>query len=289
MKLNLLPKSVARASAARSAMVLSGIIAVASILLAVGMITQSNKALEDAKAEAERWKKPAADAVALAQQADTILASATGIDRNIKLAKAMEEHVPKYLDLYEDVFPYIPSFFRITSINATPASATSVTVTMNGAVRTMQQYSDILLAMLRIPGIANVQRTGFSDRDTMFVPGLTLNDQIGTPVKPGEASLPSDPIARMNALIQRASAEPRGYRGIPGYGDEARVAGAMPDWTPLTLTLSINNKNIQAPNPRATIQAAGAAPAAAAGGGGAPAGTAPPARGVQTPGAGQAN
>src|SRR2546430_13626538 len=62
------------------------------------------------------------------------------------------------------LFPYTTlfrsQFFRINSITATPNDANTVTVTMNGVIHTAQEYADLMLALLRIPGAQAVSRSG---------------------------------------------------------------------------------------------------------------------------------
>jgi len=282
MKLNLLPTYVSKEGQSRTAWVISGLVAAASIAAAVFLISSSAKRLQDAKERVTQWEQKAADALATGKKADEIIARATTVDRNLKLAAAMNEHNSVYPNLYGEVMRYVPPFYRVTSMSATPNGATSCTVTLTGQIKSFQQYADVVLALLRIPDAVNVSRAGYSLQDQV-VPGLNEQDQIGTPIKPGETNLPSDPMERMNELIARAGSEPTGFQDVSGFGTEAPVKGPMPGWSTVTLNIVLN-RNIQTPNPMATLRAglAGAPPAGAPTG--QPAGFTPP---PPPPGGGQ--
>jgi hypothetical protein len=183
--------------------------------------------------------------------ADTIIAEMTNIDRNIKLTQAMLDHNRKQVELYREVMSYVPSYYRLTSINSSPTGPDGLTVNMTGVLKTHQQYADLVLALYRMPGVTNVTRSGYAIVDPR-VPALNESDQIGTTVKPGEANLPSDPDERMAALIQRAN-QPQGFLGINNFGTENAVKGAMPDWSTVSVTMTITGRNIQPPNPRGTL------------------------------------
>jgi hypothetical protein len=130
--------------------------------------------------------------------------------------------------LYNELMPYIPQFLRVRSINAASAGATRATVTIQGYLKTFQQYSDVMIALLRFPGCSAVGRSGFA------------------PVATGDS-------------------------GPFGYNPDAADRGPIPGWTPVTLTMVIDGRDLQAPDPRSTLQAAaGPAPSnpSAQGGGG---------------------
>jgi hypothetical protein len=60
----------------------------------------------------------------------------------------------------------------------------------------------------------------------------------------------------MAALIQRAN-QPQGFRNLNNYGTQNALKGAMPDWSTVSVTMTISGRNIQPPNPRATLQQGG--------------------------------
>lgn len=257
MKLNLLPTSVSKASAAKTAAVFSVLLALLGIAGAVGMIFYSKQQRDDAYAAAQALTGQYTQVDSLSKSADTIIASAQQLVVNTGLAEAMSKHNDVYPALYDEVRRYIPSFFRINAMSATPGGADRCTVTLTGAIQTQQQYADLMLALLRIPGATNVGRAGYNPIDKQ-VPPLSEEDQLGLPIGPGESNLPSDPVDRLNAMIQRGSVT--GFVDAGGFGGEPGIREAMPDWSMVTVTVSLP-RNIQTPDPRATLSASGGAPA----------------------------
>lgn len=266
MKLNLLPTHVSKESATKVAWLATGVMSLAAV--AAGIFAVGYSSNEKSKAMArDAEAKPAYDtAVKTSARADEIMASSVVIDRNVKLADAMIKHNSKYPELFREVLSYVPSFFRVNSIAAVPTSADSCTVTMQGVLQNYQQYADLMLAMLRIKGATNVTRAGFTDLRPV-VPPLREQDQIGTPVKPGEGPLPSDPRARLDELVQRASQPPTGFLNANGFGLPADQKGAMPEWSLTTITVTLN-RDITTPNPRATLTSQGGAGTGTGGGSG---------------------
>jgi len=277
MKLNLLPTYVSKEGQSRTAWAVSGLLALGSIAAAVFLISSSSARLKAAREEVTLWEQKAADALATGKKADEIIAKATTVDRNLKLATAMNEHNAVYPNLYGEVMRYVPSFYRVTSMTAAPNGANACTVTLTGQMKSYQQYADVVLALLRIPDAINVSRAGYNLEDPL-VPSLNETDQVGAPIKPGETNLPSDPMERMNEIIARANSEPTGFQDVNGFGTDAPVKGPMPGWSTVTLNITLA-RNIQTPNPMATLRAglAGGAGGAGAPAGGTPAGFQPPA------------
>lgn len=261
MKLNLLPTHVSKEGQSKVAAIGSIVLALASIAAGIFLVGYSNDQVSKAKVRVADVQGKYDLCKQTAQRAEDIMASSVVIDRNLKLAQAMIEHNKVYPDLFHEVLSYVPSFFRVNSIAATPANDKQCTVTLTGVLQTSQQYADIMLAMLRIPEATNVTRAGFTD-GRKAVPALTETDQIGTPVKPGESNLPSDPMARMDEMISRAGQAPTGYLNANGFGSNATQKGAMPDWSQVTITVTMN-KDITTPVPMATLKAQGAAGAGA--------------------------
>lgn len=273
MKLNLLPATVAKQGQYRVMSFVSLGILVVSVGAALWMIKSSGDALAQAKKRAEEIKPYADKAVQVSKKADEYAAMASGPDRNVKLAEAMDTHNSVWVDLYRDVLSYTPAFFRVTSISAAPIDAGRCVVRIQGVLRTFQDYADVMLAYYRMEGAISVVRSGYQITDP-FVPNLILQDQVGFPVRPGEARIPSDPLDRLNALVERASRQPEGaYTGIGGFGQpDAPLRGAGQSYSVVEVALTLatvtdaegtvtHNRNLTVPLPRDTIAAAGAAPA----------------------------
>lgn len=257
MKLNLLPTSVSKAGAATGMWIVAAILAVVGILGCLGLIGMSQQALASAKSDAESKMKAAADAKATADQADAQIATAAVINRNQKLSEAMIAHNSKYVDLYSKVLGHVPAYYRLDSIAATP-NGPQTTVTLTGYIETFRQYADLSIALWKIPGVLSVSRAGYTVTDPV-VQNLSELDQVGSAVKPGETALPSDPLERLDAMIARAGSAPRGYLNQGNFGSNTVTArGAMPGYSPVTMTVVLSD-NVQTPDPRATIAAAGGA------------------------------
>lgn len=273
MKLNLLPTYVGKEKAVRSAIFLSFILAAAGVGAAVFMITKSSAALKESEAYIAEQEPRQQAAVAEAKKADQVIQSARVLILNTNLAQAMDKHNYAYVDTFDKVLPYIPSFFRVTQMTASPAGEQTV-VTLNGVLQTQQQYADLMLALLRIPGATTVSRQGFQIVEKV-VPGLTEGSQNSIPIEPGQAPYPDDPLERMEYLMNLPRTE--GFQDVGGFGSDVpnQTYGAMPGWSLVQVSVVLPG-NIQTPNPNATIMTIGQA------GGGAPAG------GVPGPGGGGA-
>lgn len=269
MKLNLLPTYVSKEKSAKAAWFISAIIAIAGVGLTFAMMQQSKNAYDQARENAVSKQAQAALAVATAKQADTVIAMSHQLIVNIDLAKAMMEHNNDYADLYSDVQSYLPSFFRLTSISATPTDATSCVVTMQGVIRTYQNYADLMLALLRIPDAATVSRNGYQVVDR-YVPPLTEGDQTARAVTFGQPNIPDNVEERIEYFQARSA--PTGYVGQGGFGSgEPGLRGSMEGWQAVTVSVVLTNRQIQTPDPRATLRAA----ATNSGGGTQPAGGVP--------------
>lgn len=265
MKLNLLPTHVSKSGQAKSAMIASLIMVVASIAAAVFLLTSSKAALAKVKEEAYAVKPDADLAVAIAKKADDLIngrppykVPAPLIARNTALANAMLDHSKVYPDLYREVVQYVPDFFRVTSLQAQPMAGGQVAqVNITGIIHTFQQYADLMIALLRIPGAVSVSRSGYTNND-MYVPELILTDQIGIPIRPDQPRLSSNALDRLNEMIAAAAGQTGGFQNIGGFGTEdVEIAkGAMPGWSEINVTVLIIGRNLQTPNPRATLSRA---------------------------------
>lgn len=258
MKLNLLPTHVATQSSAPVFIGIGGLIALGSIALAVVLVVTSTADLSAAKKELADSKQAAADALATANHADDIAAKGQVINTNLMLAKAMDKHNSAYVDLYESILPYVPSFYRITSMTAAPSGDGSSTVTFNGQIESFRKYADVALAFWRVPGVSDVQRAGYNVNDPQLS-GLSQQDQKGSFDKPGEQPLPSDPLDNLAARIARANSETReGFLNTGNYGDEGGTKGPMPGWSTVTIVLTVS-KDLRTPDPRSTLGGGGGA------------------------------
>lgn len=257
MKLNLLPTYVSKGNQAKTATVVSVLLALLGILGAVGLIFISKAQLRDARTDAESKLEQAARAVAVSKQADVVVNDAQMIIRNINLADAMLKHNDVYPDLYRDIKPYIPGFFRVTQMNAVANGPEMATVTLSGTLKTYQQYADLMIALYRIPGAVTVSRGGYNNVDP-YIPNLTEVDRNGRPIRPGQTNIPDDPYERLAYFQGQGTVT--GFTGEGGFGtgDTTQPKGAMPGYSLVTVSVVIP-RNLQAPDPRATLQSQGPA------------------------------
>jgi hypothetical protein len=284
MKLNLLPKTVNTAGRARAAWLGSLVLALLGAAGMVAMILLSRDRLAKLKVEEATVRASAVQAQQTAALADTVAQQAQGVIRNAALAKAMNDHNAKYPEIYAKIFPYLPPFFRLGAISASPLNETTSRVQMTGYLDNYQQYADLMIALLRIPGVVTVGRAGFQDA-VMEVPALTPGDQSGRPRLPGQAPIPDNDIQRL-AYFQ-SQGRPSGYLNVGGYGGAPDTPrGAMPDSSQIAVEVVMPG-DLRVPDVAATLRGGGGAvaPAGIPGGGGAFApgiggpGGAPPAAG----------
>ena len=269
MKLNLLPKSVDVTSKAKKAFLFSTLLFIISLVAAFAMAKISGDRVAAAQAKLDEAKPKYDDVVKIAADADAMMTNGRvkQITVNGALAKAMYDYNDKYVELYGFVKPYIPRFFRITSLTASPIDASSCTVTMTGTVKNAQEYADLMLALLRIPGATTVGRSGFSAED-VIVPPLSEVDQNGRPRKESEAPIPDDAVERL-AYFENQTV-PSGFLSSGSFGDTqaGTVKTVRPNESLITVSVTVP-KDIRTPDPRATIRSlagtgSGAAGAAAA-------------------------
>lgn len=254
MKLNLLPTYVSKEKATRNAWVLAVVILLVCLVGAFFLYSKASSDLTaslDGMADAEGRAAKARDTAAYA---DTVMTNATGLLRNTELAKSMIKHNAAYPNLYDQVTRYIPSFYRINSLSATSAGPGVSVVQLNGVLDTYQQYADLMLALLRIPGVVSVERSGFVPTN-QYVPALTPGDQIGRPHRPGEAPIPDDPLQRLEYLQGKAGVT--GYEGQGGFGSgDPGTRGAMPGESEVAITIMMAY-DLQTPDPAATLALGG--------------------------------
>ncbi len=276
MKLNLLPKTVDTSGRAKFAW-FGGFLAFAgSLVAAFAMAKISGDQLDKVNAKLEEIKPNYSKVVAVATDADTMMAApqVKQVVANTALAKAMMEANRVYPDFYDGVKSYIPAFFRITQMSGAPVDATNATLSLTGTVKNAQEYADLMLALMRIPGATSVTRAGFQAED-VIVPALSENDQNGKPRKESEAPIPDDPLERLQYFTDQSV--PSGYLNSGNFGvtEPGTTKTVRPGESLISVVVTVP-KNLQVPNPRATITALGAAT-------GANAPTTPVAAGTTTP------
>lgn len=251
MKLNLLPTTVSRGSGARAGILIAVIMIAVSVFASVTMAGKAQDQLKRAQANVAVMKAPSDQAIQTSSDADKILTTAAGPELNLQLAKAMTEHCSAYPDFYDEVKKYIPAYFRINSLNATPIDANSCTLTMQGVIGSFRQYATLMLVMLRIPGAQAVSRSGYQLTDVV-VPGLERDDQVGRATKQGDPRLTDDALQRLDAKI--ASASETHFIGAGGFGVPGSpiVRGATPNEQAITVAVVVS-RHLLTPNPRATL------------------------------------
>ncbi|MBL8060286.1 MAG: hypothetical protein JNK63_06180 [Chthonomonas sp.] len=261
MKLNLVPATAKKGAAMKTMVVLSIATVLLSGLATAFMAYQSSAMLAQAKEDAEAARPNAVAAVAYAKRANEVLEKSRGVTTNLTLAQEMSAHNSKYTRFYTKVLPYVPAFFRVTSISIDPIDANSCRLNMTGVLQTAQQYADLSLALLRIPGAQAISRAGFVTQWD-DVPALTAEDQRGLMVRQGQIALPEDPVARMEAVSAWGTEQTTGFANVGNFGSATESArGAMTRWSNIGVSVLL-----AAPG-AAPAQAPGqpAAPAAAGG------------------------
>ncbi len=241
MKLNLLPKTVSKSVASKMAFVAMLILVVLSLVGAFALNRSYNSDLQVLQEEATAKRAIADKVVQASKEADVIMAEARIVLTNMALVEAIKDATNAYPDLYDELREYVPSWFRVRTINASSTDGNNSTVEIDGYLRTFQQYSDVMIALLRHPDVVMIGRSGFG------------------------------PV-------------PSGDEGPFGYNPEISDRGPIPGYSAIRITL-LMQRNLQAPDPLATLRAgaSGAAPAGAGapgpGGRTGPPGTAPSAGG----------
>jgi hypothetical protein len=251
MKLNLVPTTVNREGRSRAAVFVAIVAAAAGVAGMVfmkskseGFVTAQNKRIEDATPIAQR-------AVTYVEAANKLIDDNKGLILNAELAASMAKQCDKYPDLFNDLKPYIPGFFRVTAMSATP-NGDSTQINLSGVIKTQQQYADLMLALLRFPDVVSVGRTGFNFQNNT-VPALTPQDQAGRIQKPGDPTWPDDPLDRLDAEIARARSTGFQNQGNFGTTNEPIVRGAMPDWSAINVALIVK-RDLQAPDPLTAVK-----------------------------------
>jgi len=290
MKLNLIPTSAVRTGGSKFAWVIMAIMIAASTYAAINMNRQAATVLNKSKTDVAENQGPSDNVNNLVGEGDKIMSQASGPMLNTQLVQAMQAHCRVYPDFYDDLFKYLPGYFRITAASVTPNDGNTCTLTMTGTVGSLHEYTDLVLALMRIKGAQQVTRSGYQ-LTFSFVQPLSADTQHTWKTLPGQARQTDDPIQRLDSRI--GSAHSTDFVGVGTFGTPGlpRTRGAMPSETLLTVGVVLT-RNLMTPNPRATLAGAGAAFAsapAAAGAAVAPAApAAPAATGLRGRGAGRA-
>jgi len=160
MRLNLLPRATRKRTAGMPVFFLMLLLVLLNFAAAWVLKTNTSNELAALKEE-QTLKEQEADKVRrTAAQADEIISSAKIVLTNTALVGQIESANIAYPDLYDELMDYVPSFFRVRSLTAS-SSGENATVVIQGYMRTFQQYSDMMIALLRFPGAVSVGRSGF--------------------------------------------------------------------------------------------------------------------------------
>jgi len=281
MKLNLVPTHVAKEKASGGAIFVMFLLIIVGVIGAVAMVVLSGQALAASKEKENEALGRAAHAKAISDQADALMADRKthAVVRNVSLAQAMLAHSTVYPNLYDKIRLYVPSYYRVTSMAASPGGDNTCIVTLTGVLTTYQQYADLGLAFMRMPGAIGYSPSGYQINDP-YVPNLTPQDMVGPRIRPNEGNIPQDPQARLAYLMQKGTNT--GYLGS-GYGDDSvTLKPAMPNASMVTITITLkgdlkNSYELQTPSPRDTLSlGASTATTSTAATGGAASGFNPP-------------
>lgn len=259
MKLNLLPKTVDTSGRAKFAFVGGFLMFAGSLVAAFAMAKVSGDQLTKVNDKLAEIKPNYDKVVKVATEADTMM-SAPEVKQavvNASLAKAMLASSRIYPDFYDGVKTYIPAFFRITQMSANAVDDKTSTLNLTGTVKNAQEYADLMLALLRIPGATTVSRAGFQAEDVV-VPALSEIDQQGRPRKESEAPIPDEPLDRLQYFTDQSV--PTGYLNSGNFGitEPGTTKTVRPGESLISVVVTVP-KDLRVPNPRATITALGGA------------------------------
>jgi Tfp pilus assembly protein PilN len=249
MKINLLKKNIAHNENQNRviiAMVAAVLCCACICFVAVQYLSSQFNNLQEEVAQSETQ---VAYAYMTSKKADEIIKSGTYIQRNTNLFQSIQNHNHAYVDLYKKVMDYIPAFFRLIEISATPQNQNECLVKMVGIVRSYQEYANLMIAFSRMPNLIKVYRKGFEPKEK-YVPGLIKEDQRGTPIQQGGNRIPSEvSLESRMAYEQSAKSE-----AIPGQSTgETNVVSAFSDESEITVYLLLGQTNMKVPNPYLTL------------------------------------
>ena len=162
MKLNLLPKTVSKNVQSKTMLMVMTILVLVSLVGAFMYNRKLNGDLQSYKDESAQLEANAEKVRQTQKHAEEIIADAAIVLTNSSLVNKIDEANKAYPDLYDEVRKHIPSFYRLRSMEAASHGAESCTVTLTGYLKTFQQYSDIMLSLLRMPGLVSIARAGYN-------------------------------------------------------------------------------------------------------------------------------
>ncbi len=256
MKLNLLPTTEKKSRAGRTAAVVAALIVLSSIGGYAALTFIPKAKLETSKQGIHDLEQEVANADATSKSADTIIAQAADVIRNAQLAQAMIDHNGVYPKLYDDIKRYIPPYYRLQTITATPISATESQVTLVGTLSGYQRYADLMLALMRFKDATTISRTGYQFDDPQ-VPALVEGDQVGKIRKVNEAPVPDDGLERLAYFQAQAAAAPTGYLATGAYGSGTNEQrGPLPSASVVQIVMVVA-RNLQVPLALDTLRTGG--------------------------------
>ena len=257
MKLNLLPHYQDPGLQSKKAIQRGGVGVLCALAVSLFLIFWSGLGLGEAQAEIEALEPEAQLAYRTALRADEIMKGAAFLTTDLKLAEAIQKQNQNAITLFQEVMEYLPSFFRLTSLNAAPKGEQDAVVVLEGVIHSYQEYADLMLALLRMPDVSKVQRSKPDIKESP-VPPLVPEDQIGISVLAGSPRIPSEPLKRMDVMIAEA-AKPQ---SVPPEIKLPTLAGAqeyhqyvklLPGDSVVKIEMLVKNHKFQVPNPRLTL------------------------------------
>jgi uncharacterized membrane protein YgcG len=239
MKLNLLPATVSKGAQTKTAAIVAVLIALVGIGGAVVLSLTSQARLQNEKPLEADARARAQQAVDTAAYADEVVAQGKQLVTNVLLANAMDRHNDAYPALYSIVTPYIPRFYRTITMAAVPTGDGTAQLTITGTMKSYQNYADLILALMRIPGVTSVTRAGFQPYDVQ-VPPVTEGDQQGRPRGPEDnGPIPDDGLERL--AYYQSTATTQKYDGAGNFGNpDVSERGAAPEESTVTVTINLD-------------------------------------------------
>lgn len=265
MKLNLIPPKQKKEGGSWGIPV-GVLLLVVGVLVALYLIGSSTAAENAARAKVEARQPEAQRVVTFANSAEQTIQLATPFTINYQLAQEMNKATLAYPDLFDDIRPYIPSFFRVTSISAAPFEGQPdqfAEVRITGVIASFQQYTNLLLALLQYPNAVSVIPSTYAS-PAPFRPNVTEDRQNPQMGWPGARSLEGvqDPLQRLEIIQFNQSLAPAAPRltysfiNVGNFGtDNPGPKGPMPGYSEVTIQLYVM-ADLRVPDPRATLTTA---------------------------------
>lgn len=256
MKINLLKRHSSPKSDLHQSILFSAIGLCGAVCLAIVMIIFPANNLKKLKQKAEELEPKANFAYRVSKRAETIIKKAEIINKNIAFYEATEKHNLAYVNLYKNVMNYLPSFFRLTELSAQPKEKKQALVKMTGIVQNYQQYSDLMLALLRIPNAEKVHRSGFENK-AAYIPNLVKDDQIGNKIRPGQKRQINSPNKRLEEYLtvgpEQNPLSPTSNANRISQESEADAIKPTPLENEITIYLLLKDTDLQVPSLEMTL------------------------------------